>query len=173
MTVKIDPGAQVNTIPLSRYQKLFSQKSMGAGTPNIAPLAVHPIPGTPMMSHQNPVWAICSQGLPYNNTQVIPHMLLCVWGCHFPPDPMLLCYIREDRDWGIQSPNISDTLLHRHHHCPCIPCPRCLEGGCQTCHLSWAPHWHGPATPNQPLPRQLEEDCLPQGRLQWPSKVNS
>ena len=26
MTVKIDPGAQVNTTPLRRYQKLFPQK---------------------------------------------------------------------------------------------------------------------------------------------------
>ena len=42
MTVKIDPGAQVNTTPLSRYWKLYPTKLMRPGSPSLAPLALLP-----------------------------------------------------------------------------------------------------------------------------------
>ena len=37
MTMKIEPGAQVNTIPLSKYQSSFPIKLMTLGTPNMGP----------------------------------------------------------------------------------------------------------------------------------------
>ena len=55
MIVKIDPGTQVNTIPLSRYQTLFPKKnSLNLGTPRPKPLCPHTTPGSPMMACQNP-----------------------------------------------------------------------------------------------------------------------
>ena len=53
MIVKIDPGAQVNTIPLSSYCALYPKK-LNPGTPRPSPSCPLTMPGSPMMACQSP-----------------------------------------------------------------------------------------------------------------------
>ena len=61
MMVKIDPGAQVNTIPLSRYCTLFPTKLNKSRAPRPMPYSLQPIPGCPMMAQQSPSYVTFQQ----------------------------------------------------------------------------------------------------------------
>ena len=52
--VKIDPGAQVNTIALSKYQKFFLHKISNSRYPKPSSLSPTAHTGCHMMDHQSP-----------------------------------------------------------------------------------------------------------------------
>ena len=54
ITTKIDPGAQVNTIPWASTGSSSPIKSLTPGTPNLVPYPLQPTPWCHMMDHLSP-----------------------------------------------------------------------------------------------------------------------
>ena len=102
MTMKIDPGVQINTIPLNRYQKLFPHKISESR---------FPMPGT--LSPKSHTW-ISHDRTPKpflghfvadvnhaTEPRSYPTCFYIFKDATSPPDPALLHHIREARDLGI------------------------------------------------------------------------
>ena len=118
MMVKIDPGAQVNMIPLSRYWKLFPHKISESR---------HPKPGTLIptshswISHDGKPKPFQGHFIAKVNHTTLPRSYpthFCVHRCPFSSYPALLYNIRMPRDSGIQGFQPHCTITHRCSHCP-------------------------------------------------------
>ena len=97
MTVKIDPGAQVNTIPLSRYQKLFPKKVNETRYPE--PHSLSPIAHT---------W-ISHDGKP---KPFLDHFIAKVQHATLPRSYPVHFYVCEDAT----SPRPYSPMLHQRGH---------------------------------------------------------
>ena len=107
LTVKIDPSPQINMIPLRRYRETFPQKTTENGYPK--PSSLNPTSHS-WISHDGkpqpfprPIHCRCQTCFP---GQVIPNMLLCIWGHPKSTYSPVVCYIRMIRILQFNVPSL-------------------------------------------------------------------
>ena len=150
MTVKIDPGAQVNTIPLSRYWKPVPQKVNE--TRFSKPNSLSPTSHT-WISHDGMSKLFLGHFITEVQHATLPK-LYCVCFYIFKdatsPQILISCATSQRLEiLELKSPT-SGTVTNRYPQCPFFPCPMQLEEDCQTCHFLWPPNRPWPAMQHSP-----------------------
>ena len=126
MTVKIDPGAQVNSTPLGRYQKLFPHKIPKSRYPKASTLS--PTYHT-RISHDGTLKPFLGHFVADINHATEPRSYpTCFYVFEDATLPqILLSYATLERLWILKSPKLSGTFPYKHPQCPHLPYPRQLE----------------------------------------------